>query len=119
MKPPFEHVITSSIWSPACRDDPSKYLYVHMYGLNTPTFGRLKLIVNRVVEQPGIPDPGYEKFRIIFHDRIRGRAREFRNSGSMEPPRNRRVRLLLSAYMAEELSISVSTQNRLSTKNFC
>ena len=29
-----------------------------------------------MVEQPGIPDPGFEKFRIIFHDRIRGGDRE-------------------------------------------
>ena len=30
----------------------------------------------------GIPDPGFEKFRIIFHDRIRGGARLFWNFGS-------------------------------------
>ena len=52
---------------------------------------------NRVVEQPGIPDPGFENFRIIFHDRIRGGARGFRNFGSMEPLRDRWVRLLPSA----------------------
>ena len=37
----------------------------------------------RVVEQPVIiPDPGFEKFRIIFHDRIRGGARQSWNFGS-------------------------------------
>ena len=35
-----------------------------------------------VVEQPGIPDPGFEKFRIFFHDRIRAGARQFCNFGS-------------------------------------
>jgi hypothetical protein len=43
---------------------------------------------SRVVEQPGIPDPGFEKFRIIFHDRIRGGARGIWNSGSIDLERN-------------------------------
>ena len=43
-----------------------------------------------VVEQPGIPDPGFEKIRIIFRDRIRGGAHGIWNSGSMAPQRTHR-----------------------------
>ena len=53
--------------------------------------GDLKsLEVNRVVEQPRIPGPGFEKFRIIFRDRIRGGAHGIWNSGSIAQPRTHR-----------------------------